>query len=131
MFDSNTGSRQYNKSIVCVAVWTKQKQALIHLVTILKQENLKIVLDLIQKNYFMTSADLTDAYFSIEIYPEYRNFSVVHGENSIMFLKCFLLDLLLLLEFLPSVLKPVFAWFRQQRIRCSYYIDDSLCFSDL
>jgi hypothetical protein len=39
-----------------------------------KQENLKIVLDLIQKNDFMTSADLTDAYFSIEIDPEYRKF---------------------------------------------------------
>ena len=25
-----------------------------------------------------------------------------------------------------NVLKPVYAWFRQQNIRCSYYIDDSL-----
>ena len=56
-----------------------------------KQENLKIVLYLIQKN-----EDLTDAYFSIEIDPEYRKFLLFHGENSIMFLKCFLLDLLLL-----------------------------------
>ena len=26
-----------------------------------------------------------------------------------------------------KLLKPVFAWLRQQGIRCSYYIDDSLC----
>ena len=25
-----------------------------------------------------------------------------------------------------KVLKPVYVWFRQQNIRCSYYIDDSL-----
>jgi hypothetical protein len=68
-----------------------------------KQENLKIVLDLIQKKDFMTSADLTDAYFSIEIDPEYRKFLFfMERAVCIMFLKCFLLDLLLLLEFLPS-----------------------------
>ena len=27
---------------------------------------------------------------------------------------------------LMKTLKPVYAWFRQQNIRCSYYIDDSL-----
>ena len=70
-----------------------------------KQENLKIVLYLIQKN-----ADLTDAYYSIEIDPEYRNFLFFHGENSIMFLKCFLLDLLLL-----QVIKTCFCLIQRAR----------------
>ena len=30
------------------------------------------------------------------------------------------------LLFSTMVLKPVYAWFRQQNMRCSYYIDDSL-----
>jgi hypothetical protein len=35
-----------------------------------KQENLSFVLDIIQKNDYLTSIDLTDAYFSISINNE-------------------------------------------------------------
>ena len=70
-----------------------------------KQENLKIVLYLIPKN-----EDLTNAYFNIEIDTEYRKFLFFHGENSIMFLKCFLLDLLLL-----QVIKTCFCLIQRAR----------------
>ena len=39
-----------------------------------KQENLKFVLDIIQKNDYLTSIDLTDAYFSISIHEEFRKY---------------------------------------------------------
>ena len=39
-----------------------------------KQENLSSVLDIIQKNDYLTSIDLTDAYFSISINNEFKNF---------------------------------------------------------
>jgi hypothetical protein len=39
-----------------------------------KQENLSFVLDIIQKNDYLTSIDLTDAYFSISINNEFKFF---------------------------------------------------------
>jgi hypothetical protein len=39
-----------------------------------KQENLSFVLDIIQKNDYLTSIDLTDAYFSISINNEFKIF---------------------------------------------------------
>ena len=35
-----------------------------------KQETFKVVLDLLQRNDFLTSIDLTDAYFSISVHRQ-------------------------------------------------------------
>ena len=92
-----------------------------------KQENLKMVLDLIQKNDFITFADLTDAYFSIEIDPEYRQFLCFSWKQQYYVFKVLPFGLASVPRMFTKLLKPGFAWFRQQGIRCSYYIDDSLC----
>ena len=39
-----------------------------------KQENLKSVLDLVPKFDYLTSVDLCDAYFSIQIHPEFQKY---------------------------------------------------------
>ena len=79
-----------------------------------KQENLKIVLDLVQKNDFMTSADLTDAYFSIEIDPEYRKFLCFSWREQHYVFKVLPFGLVSAPRIFTKLLKPVFAWFRQQ-----------------
>jgi Ran GTPase-activating protein (RanGAP) involved in mRNA processing and transport len=38
------------------------------------QENLKFALDLVQKLVYLTSVDLCDAYFSIQIHPEFQKY---------------------------------------------------------
>ena len=75
----------------------------------------------------MTSADLTDAYFSIEIDPEYRTFLCFSWRKQYYVFKVLPFGLASAPRIFTKLLKPVFDWFRQQGIRCSYYIDDSLC----
>lgn len=39
-----------------------------------KQENLTYVLELIQKNDYLTSVDLKDAYYSVSVHTDYKKF---------------------------------------------------------
>ena len=39
-----------------------------------KQETFKVILDLVQKNDYFTSIDLSDAYFSVPIHSDYQKY---------------------------------------------------------
>ena len=91
-----------------------------------KQEHLSYALDLIQKNDYLTSIDLTDAYFSISIHQEYRKYLRFSWNGVLYEFKVLCFGLASAPRIFTKVLKPVFAFFRQQGIRCMYYIDDSL-----
>ena len=92
-----------------------------------KQENLTFVLDLIQKNDFCTSVDLRDAYFSISIDPDFRKYLCFSWRGQFYSFRVLPFGLASAPRIFTKLLKPVFAWFRKQGIRCCYYIDDSLC----
>ena len=93
-----------------------------------KQENLSFVLDIIQKNDYLTSIDLTDAYFSISINNEFKFFLRISwkGTTCIYEFQVLCFGLASAPRVFTKVLKPVFAFFRKIGIRCIYYIDDSL-----
>ena len=91
-----------------------------------KQETFKVVLDLLQRNDFLTSIDLTDAYFSISVHSEDQKFLKFFWNGRMYKFVCVCFGLKSAPFLFTKVLKPVYAWFRQQNIRCSYYIDDSL-----
>ena len=91
-----------------------------------KQENLAFALDIIQKNDYLTSIDLTDAYFSISINSEYTKFLRFYWRGILYEFKVLCFGLASAPRVFTKVLKPVYALFRQHGIRCIYYIDDSL-----
>lgn len=91
-----------------------------------KQENLVSVCDLIQKNDYLCSIDLTDAYFSIGIHESCRHFLRFTWKGELFEFKVLAFGLASAPRVFTKVLKPVYAFFRQHGIRCIYYIDDSL-----
>lgn len=91
-----------------------------------KQETFKIVLDLIQENDFFTSVDLKDAYFSVPIHEDYQKYLKFSFNGNLYKFVCIPFGLKSAPYVFTKILKPIYAWFRQKSIRCSYYIDDSL-----
>ena len=91
-----------------------------------KQETFKVVLNLIQENDFFTSIDLNDAYFSVPINKNYQKYLKFSWRGVLYKFVCLLFGLKSSPYVFTKILKPVYAWVRQQNIRCCYYIDDSL-----
>lgn len=91
-----------------------------------KQETFNVVLDLVQRNDYMTKLDLSDAYFSIPIHPSYWKFLKFSWNSALYCFVCLPFGLKIAPYLFTKVLRPIFAWFRQQNVRCSYYIDDSI-----
>ena len=91
-----------------------------------KQETFKIVLELIQENDYFTSIDMQDAYFSVPINSFFRRYLKFMWDGQLFHFVCVPFGLSSAPRLFTKILKPIFAWFRQQSIRCSYYIDDSL-----
>ena len=85
-----------------------------------------MVLDLLQENDFLTSVDLQNAYFSIPLHElDQKYLKFVWNGNLYKFV-CLCFGITCAPFLFIKVLKPVYAWFRQLNMRCSYYIDDSL-----
>jgi len=91
-----------------------------------KQETFGFVLDLIQKNDYMSSIDLQDAYFSIPIHEDDQKYLKFVWDGKMYMFVCLPFGISIAPFLFTKLLKPVYAWLRQQGIRCSYYIDDSL-----
>lgn len=91
-----------------------------------KQETFSVVLDLLQENDFMAKIDMRDAYFSIPIHDEYQKYLKFSWNGILYKFVCLPFGLKSAPFLFTKILKPVFACFRHQNIRCSYYIDDSL-----
>lgn len=91
-----------------------------------KQETFKVVLELLQENDFMASIDLRDAYFSVPIHSSYQKYLKFSWNGILYKFVCLPFGLRSAPFLYTKILKPVYAFFRQQNIRCSYYIDDSL-----
>lgn len=91
-----------------------------------KQETFKVVLELIQEGDFLTKIDLQDAYFSIPIHEDFQKYLKFQWNGVLYKFVCLPFGLKSAPYVFTKTLKPVFAWFRQRQIRCSYYIDDSL-----
>lgn len=91
-----------------------------------KQEHFKVILDLVQENDYFCSVDLQDAYFSIPIHSEFQKFLKFYWRDSLYAFVCLPFGYSAAPRVFTKLLKPIYAWFRSQAIRCAYYIDDSL-----
>ena len=92
-----------------------------------KQDNLSFAFDLLQKNDFCCSIDMKDAYFSIEIHPDFRKYLCFFFWNNESYqFKKLPFGITSAPRVFTKVLKPVYTLFRSNGIRCCYYIYDSL-----
>ena len=83
-------------------------------------------LDLIQKDDYLTSIDLTDTYFSISIHTDFTKFLRFTWRDTLFEFKCLCFRISSAPRIFTTILKPVYAFARQLGIKCIYYIDDSL-----
>lgn len=91
-----------------------------------KQENLSFALELIQQNDYLTSVDLKGAYFSVSVHPDYQKFLTFAWNGKSYNFVVLPFGLTSCPRIFTKILKPVYAVFRENNIRCCYYIDDSL-----
>ncbi|WAQ99028.1 POL-like protein [Mya arenaria] len=91
-----------------------------------KQEIFNVVLDLVQRNDFFTKMDLLEAYFSVPIHDDSTKYLKFSWNGLLYKFICLPFGLAIAPFLFTKILKPIYAWFRKQSVRCSYYIDDSL-----
>ncbi|VDI23377.1 Hypothetical predicted protein [Mytilus galloprovincialis] len=82
--------------------------------------------DVIQRDDYLTSIDLTDAYFSISINNDFKRYLRFMWKGRLYEFQVLCFGLASAPRVFTKVLKPVYAFFRKNGIRCIYYIDDSL-----
>ena len=78
-----------------------------------KQEHLAFALDLIQKDDFLTSIDLTDAYFSLSIHDDFKKYLRFSWNKQIYEFQVLCFGLASAPRVFTKVLKPVYAFFSQ------------------
>ena len=91
-----------------------------------KQEHLNFALDLIQPNDYLTKLDPRDAYLHVKIHKDYKIFLCFSWKGFLYSFTVLPFGLASAPRVFTKVLRPISATFRQNGIRCCFYIDDSL-----
>ena len=90
-----------------------------------KMENFQSVLELIEKNCYMASIDLKDAYYSVNIDPSNRKYLRFIWNNSLYQFTCLPNGLSSAPRWYTKLLKPVFSQLRNLGFISVYYLDDT------
>ena len=94
-----------------------------------KMEHLPSILPLISQGAWMTSIDLTDAYFSLPIAKNSRKYLRFQWRDRLLEFQCLCFGLSLAPYYFTKVMKPVFSQLHKEGICCTFYLDDSLYLS--
>lgn len=95
-----------------------------------KLEDTRTVLRLIQKDCYLTSIDLKDAYFLVPVAMEHRKYLRFCFNNTLYQFTCLPFGLSSAPHAFTKILKPVVQQFRSQGITCVNYLDDFLIFGE-
>ena len=87
-----------------------------------KQETFSTVLDIVQKEDLFTSLDLSDAYFAIPVADQFQCYLKFVWLGQMYKFVCVPFGYSMAPRLFTKILKPIFAWFRHQGYRCSYYM---------
>ena len=90
-----------------------------------KMENLELALCLMIKNCFMASIDLQDAYYSVNIDPDFRKYFRFKWNNTLYEYTCLPNGLSSAPRIFTKIMKPVFAKLRSEGHMSVYHLDDS------
>lgn len=91
-----------------------------------KMHSLKTALDLVTPGIFMTSIDLSDAYFTVPIYVHHRKYLRFRWQGKLLQFTCLPNGLACAPRLFTRLLNSVFAYFREKKWSCFQYIDDSI-----
>lgn len=91
-----------------------------------KMTNLKMALDLVSPGIFMSSIDLSDAYFTVSIHEDSRKFLKFRWKGKLFQFAALPNGLACAPRLFTKLLNPVFAFFRSKGWSCFQYIDDSI-----
>lgn len=89
-----------------------------------KMEDIRTVTRLMGKNYFMTTIDLKDAYFSISIEKSSRKFLRFYFDEKYFEFNCLPFGLSCAPYIFTKILKPVAQYLRERGILVVIYLDD-------
>ena len=90
-----------------------------------KMETFNSVVSLVEPNCFMSSIDLTDAYFSVNINSEFRKFLKFSWNGNLYQFTCMPNGLACAPRIFTKILKPLYAKLRSEGLVSVYYLDDS------
>jgi hypothetical protein len=91
-----------------------------------KMETTKTVCSLIQKNDYLTSIDLKDAFLHVPISPSHRHFLQFQWKDRLYQFRTLPFGLSLSPLVFTKILRPLLRWARRRGIRLSAYLDDLL-----
>lgn len=89
-------------------------------------ETLESVLSSVRRNSFFVSIDLKDAYLSVPVNKNHRKYLKFIWNGILYHCNALLFGLASAPRVFTKIMKPVFAYLRQQGMSSFYYIDDSL-----
>ncbi|KAJ8933074.1 hypothetical protein NQ314_014228 [Rhamnusium bicolor] len=95
-----------------------------------KMEDFRTVTKLIQRNGYMVTLDLKDAYFLISVDPNDRKYLRFKYNNVLYEFTCAPFGLAPIPYVFTKLLKPVIAWLHLCNISCSIYLDDLIIFGE-
>ena len=91
-----------------------------------KMEHLNTALGLMQEHCFMSSIDLKDAYYSVNVHESHRKYLRFFWNNKLYQFTCLAQGLSCAPRLFTKVMKPIFARLRSQGFLSVFYLDDSL-----
>lgn len=91
-----------------------------------KMESTKLVCNMIQKNDYLTSIDLKDAFLHVLVAPSHRKFLQFQWKGKIYQFRTLPFGLSLSPLVFTKILRPLLRWARRRGIRMSAYLDDLL-----
>lgn len=90
-----------------------------------KMEHLDYVTDLLFRDDYLASIDLSDAYFSVPVHPDDWRYLKFYWKGSLFSFRCLVFGLSSSPRIFTRLCKPILAYLRGTcHIRCSMYIDD-------
>ena len=95
-----------------------------------KMDHLNVALEMVDKDVFMTSIDLKDAYYSVPIWEAHRKYLSFQWEDKIFQFQVLPFGLSSAPRVFTKILKPVFSKMREEGFSVIGYIDDSLIFAE-
>jgi hypothetical protein len=92
-----------------------------------KMEHIEFVCDLICKNDWLGSIDMTDAYFSVPVHESHWKYLKFYWSDKLYCYKVLCFGMSQAPRIFTRICKPILAFLRGERlIRCSLYIDDMI-----
>ena len=93
-----------------------------------KMERLNSALALIEKDCYMASIDLKDAYYSLSVHEPFRKYLRFYWKSRFYQFTCLAQRLSCAPLMFTEIMKPIYAFVRSRGFLSTYYLDDSLLF---